>query len=65
MLYSHSTVFHQNMIEKHLKLKVIPTFDFLIDMNIDVHQFVKDIDWSKENYDRQIVEGLVLHTFRY
>ena len=24
-----------------------------------------DIDWSKGNYDRQIIEGLMLHTFRY
>ena len=40
-------------------------FDILIDVNVDVHKFIGDIDWSKGYYDRQIIEGLMLHTFRY
>ena len=43
----------------------MPQFEILIDMNIDVHKFIKNIDWIKGKYDRQIIEGLVLHTFRY
>ena len=59
------TVFHQSLVKKHLTFKVMLKFDILIDVNVDVHKFIGDIDWSKGYYDRQIIEGLMLHTFRY
>ena len=58
-------LFYQSLVKKHLNFEVMPKFEILIDMNIDVHKFIKNIDWIKGKYDRQIIEGLVLHTFRY
>ena len=40
-------------------------FNNLININVNVHKFYGDNDWSKGDYDRQIIEGLILHTFRY
>ena len=34
-------------------------------MNVDVHKFYGNNRWSKGIYNRQIIEGLILHTFRY
>ena len=64
-LHPHLTVFHQSLVMKHLSFKVMPKFDILINLNVDVHYFVKNTNWSKSIYDRQIIEGLMLHTFRY
>ena len=58
-------LFHQSLVKRHLNFKVMLKFNNLINMNVDVHKFYGDNDWSKGDYDRQIIEGLILHTFRY
>ena len=58
-------LFHQSLVQKHLNFKVILKFDILTDLNVDADKFFWDIDWIKGDYDRQIIEGLMLNTFRY
>ena len=58
-------LFYQSLLEKHLKLKTMPRLDSLIHMDAQVHKFTENINLNDSNYDRQAIEGLMLHSFRY
>ena len=58
-------LFYQYMIEKQLVLKSMPEIVCEPQLNINMDKFIDGIDWAQQVYDRQMIEGLMLHSFRY
>ena len=57
-------ILYQSLVEKQLTIQVMPKLSYASNMDINVDKFYKS-DYLEEDYDRQILIGLMLHSFRY
>ena len=58
-------LFYQKMVDKHLKIMTMSNHIWLRQMNVNLNKFVDEFDKDDIIYNRKIVEGLILNSFRY